>query len=59
MSDVERNLDTFKSLEHAYRDRDYDTVRSLLTQDFTARTPGSEMMPPGVEGAIAANEGGH
>ena len=58
MTDVARNLDTFRSLEQAYRDRDYDAVRSLLTEDFTAHTPGAEMMPPGVEGAIASNEGG-
>lgn len=58
MSDVERNLGTFRGLEQAYRDRDYDTVRRSLTGDFTAHTPGAEMMPPGVDGAIAANEGG-
>jgi predicted ester cyclase len=54
---VAENLDTVRRLEQAYNARDYDTVRSLVAADFTPHTPGSQMMPPGVEGAIAANEG--
>ena len=57
MADVERNIGVFRRLEQAYADRDYDTVRSLLSEDFTPHTPGSEMMPPGADGAIASNEG--
>ena len=52
------HIDAVRRLEQAYNDRDYDTVRSVVAGDFVAHTPGSEMMPPGVEGAIAANEGG-
>ena len=58
MGDVERNIDVVRRLEQAYRDRDYDVVRNCLTADFVAHTPGSELLPPGVEGAIASNEGG-
>ena len=55
---VDENIDAVRRLEQAYNDRDYDTVRSVVAADFVAHTPGSEMVPPGVEGAIAANEGG-
>ncbi len=57
MGDVERNIDVVRRLEQGYRDRDYDVVPTCLAADFAAHTPGSEMMPPGVEGAVAANEG--
>ena len=52
------NIDAIRRLEQAYNQRDYDTVRDIVAADFTPHTPGSEMMPPGVEGAIAANEAG-
>jgi predicted ester cyclase len=57
MSDVERNVEVFRRLEAAYNARDNDAIRELVASDLVAHTPGSEMMPPGVEGAIAANEG--
>jgi predicted ester cyclase len=59
MSDVTSNVERVERLEQAYNDRDYDTVRTIVAPDFVAHTAGSEMMPPGVEGAIAANEGTH
>jgi predicted ester cyclase len=59
MSDVERNIDVFRRLEAAHQARDNDTIRSLLTEDFTPHTAGSEMMPAGADGAIAANEGSY
>lgn len=58
MGDVAGNIDLVRRLEDAYNARDYDTVRASVAEDFTPHTAGSEMMPPGVEGAIAANEGG-
>src|SRR3989454_1404697 len=58
MIDVARNIELVERLERAYNERDYDTVRACIEADFVAHTPGSEMMPAGVEGAIAANEGG-
>lgn len=58
MSDVTRNVELVERLERAYNERDYDTVRACLVPDFVAHTPGAEMVPAGVEGAIAANEGG-
>ena len=57
MSDVARNIELVERLEKAYNERDNDTVRACLAADFIANTPGAEMMPAGVEGAIAANEG--
>ena len=59
MSDVTRNIERVERLEQAYNDRDYDTVRTIVAPDFVANTPGAEMMPPGIEGAIMANEGAH
>ena len=57
MSDVTRNVELVRRLEQAYNERDYDIVRASVAADFVPHTPGAEMMPPGVEGAIAANEG--
>jgi predicted ester cyclase len=58
MSDVARNVEVVERLEKAYNERDYDTVRASVAADFVANTPGAELVPAGVEGAIAANEGG-
>ena len=54
---VAENIDAIRRLEDAYNSADYETVRSLVAADFVPHTPGSQMMPPGVDGAIAANEG--
>ena len=59
MSDVTRNVELVQRLEQAYNERDNDTVRASVAADLVAHTPGAEMMPPGVVGAIAANEGSH
>ena len=59
MASVEQNIDVVCRLEQAYNGQDYDTVRSLIADGFAPHTPGSEMMPPGVQGAIAADQGGH
>jgi predicted ester cyclase len=58
MSDVVRNIEVVQKLERAYNERDYEAVRACVAADFVPHTPGSELMPAGVEGAIAANEGG-
>lgn len=57
MSDEARNIEVVQQLERAYQARDSDTIRECLAADFVAHTPGAEMVPAGVEGAIAANEG--
>ena len=57
MSDVARNIALVERLEKAYNERDYDTVRACVAADFVAHAPGAEMMPAGVEGAIAADQG--
>ena len=53
------NVEVVRQLEAAYNARDYDTVRRLVAPGIQCHTPGSQMMPPGVEGCIAANEGGY
>ena len=52
------NVEVVRKVEEAYANKDYDTVRSLIDPDMIGHTPGSEMMPKGVEGCIAADEGG-
>ena len=51
------NIDVVRNLEAAYGARDYDAVRQILVADVSCHTPGSEMMPSGIEGCIASNEG--
>ena len=53
------NIAAVRRLEDAYAAQDYVTVRQLVATDLVAHTPGSEMVPPGVEGAIAASQGTH
>jgi predicted ester cyclase len=53
------NIDVIRRLEQAYQDQDYATVDELLADEFVAHTPGSEMMPPGREGAKMADMGTH
>jgi predicted ester cyclase len=55
---VAENVEAIRTLERAYGDRDYDTVRSIVAGDVVTHTPGSEMLPTGIDGCIAANEGG-
>ncbi len=57
MGDAARNIEVVERLEQAYNERDNDTVRACVAADFVAHTFGAEMVPAGVEGAIAANEG--
>ena len=57
MGEESRNIDVVRRLERAYNDRDYETVRECVAADLVAHTPGAEGLPPGVEGAIASNEG--
>lgn len=51
------NVSIVRRLEEAYGKADYDTVRELISPDFVPHTPASEMMPPGVEGCVAADQG--
>lgn len=59
MGDVARNIQVVERLERAYNERDYGTVRASVAADLIPHTTGSEMLPPGVEGAIASNEASH
>jgi predicted ester cyclase len=56
---VTENIEAIRKLEDAYNSQDYDAVRSLLATEFTPHTPGSEMLPPGVDGALAAAQGAY
>ena len=51
------NVGVIRRLEAAYGKADYDTVREIISPDFVPHTPGSEMMPPGVEACITADQG--
>ncbi len=56
---VTENVEAVRRLEAAYGAQDYDTVRALVASDIVTHTPGSEMVPPGVEGCVAADQGTH
>ena len=45
------NIDVVRAIEDAYNRKDYDALDGLIEADFAAHTPGSDMAPPGLEGA--------
>ena len=51
------NLEIIRRLEEAYARDDLSVLDEILAEDFVPHTPGSEMMPPGREGAKAAHMG--
>ena len=47
------NVETIRRLEEAWASNDFDTVRQIISPDFTNGGTGAEMMPPGgLEGVI-------
>jgi SnoaL-like polyketide cyclase len=52
------NVETVRQLETAWATDDYDTVRAILSPDFPKLNhgPGSQMMPPGVDGLIESHK---
>lgn len=52
------NEQIVRRLETAWATDDYDTVRAILSPDFPKLNhgPGSEMMPPGIEGLIEGHK---
>ncbi len=53
------NVDVVRRIEEAYSNEDYAALDGLIAPDLAAHTPGAEMMPPGIEGAKAADMGAH
>ena len=53
------NIDVIRALEEAYQRQDYATVDRWLAPDLIAHTPGADTLPPGAEGAKAADMGAH
>lgn len=51
------NVEVIRAIEDAYNKQDYDALDGLIAADFVAHTPGSEMMPAGLTGAKAADQG--
>ena len=55
--DAEANKDAARRIEEAWSANDMEALDGLIAQDFVAHTPGSEMVPPGLEGAKMAHAG--
>ncbi len=55
---IDENIGVVRELEAAYAARDYDGVRRMVAPGIEKHTPGADQLPDGVEGCVAANEGG-
>jgi predicted ester cyclase len=51
------NVEVVRAIEDAYNRKNYAALDGLIAADFAAHTPGSEMMPGGLEGAKMADTG--
>jgi predicted ester cyclase len=49
------NIDLVRRLEDAYDTFQLDGIDEILAPDLKAHTPGSDQIPPGIEGIKAAN----
>jgi len=52
------NIGVVRRIEDAHNSGALDSLDELIAADVVAHTPGSEMMPPGLEGVKAASAGG-
>jgi len=50
------NLEVVRRIQEAWNANDTATIDQLIAPDFKAHTPGADALPPGVEGAKAANQ---
>jgi len=50
------NLEVVRQIEKAWTANDMGTIDRLIAPDFKAHTPGADMLPPGLDGAKAANQ---
>jgi predicted ester cyclase len=49
------NADVVRKVEDAYNANDLDVLDQYFTTDFQAHTPGSDLLPPGLEGGKTAH----
>ncbi|MCI4354930.1 MAG: hypothetical protein L3K06_06150, partial [Thermoplasmata archaeon] len=49
------NVEVVRAIEAAYNRKDYAALDGLIAADLSAHTPGSEIMPAGLEGAKMAD----
>jgi predicted ester cyclase len=50
----QENIDTVRRLEEAYNTDKLDVLDELIADDFAPHTPGSDRIPPGIEGIKAS-----
>ena len=54
MSDA--NVDVVRRIEAAWAKSDLDALDDLIAADYTPHTPGSDQIPPGLQGAKMAHQ---
>ena len=52
----EANVEVIRRLEHAWASDDLDALDGLIAADFAAHTPGSDQIPPGLDGIKMAHQ---
>ena len=52
----EANVDVVRRIEAAWAENDLDALDDLIAADFTPHTPGSDQIPPGLQGAKMAHQ---
>jgi len=50
------NVDVVRRIEAAWAESDLDALDDLIAADFTPHTPGSDQIPPGLQGAKMAHQ---
>ncbi len=50
------NVDVVRRIEAAWAENDLDALDDLIAADYTPHTPGSDQMPPGLQGAKMAHQ---
>ena len=50
------NVDVVRRIEAAWAENDLDALDDLIAADFTPHTPGSDQIPPGLQGAKMAHQ---
>ena len=51
------NVDVVRRIEAAWAESDLDALDDLIAADYTPHTPGSDQIPPGLQGAKMAHQG--
>ena len=50
------NVDVVRRIEAAWAESDLDALDDLIAADYTPHTPGSDQIPPGLQGAKMAHQ---